>query len=331
MPCSASALTSSGVSSGQAAASPASARRTGATIRAGMFGVSTMKRTYYNQRLFLRRAIALSLCVVAGAAAALVLMPRIVRVSPDDTARLCTILDALHAPRTPPLVVFGDSTGLFGVDAQLLGGWNLCSPAQTIGEGFLLQQELPASVNVVVHLVSPSMIDRKDAVDRDHYNAMRLCGYAPRADTREAIARVFRFELDVRPLSDRLEGRRHVRAAIEGFARDVMRGNRRGGWLPEQRFADLAGTRFAMNASQVQMLRECASHARRHYVVVLAPIHPRLQASAACPSGLDCVDLTRLLNEQEFLDPMHANRDGARKLTAAIRDALTARRLLLKD
>ena len=296
-----------------------------------MFVVSTRKRTYYNQRLFLRRAIALSLCVVAGAAAALVLMPRIVRVSPDDTARLCTILDALHAPRTPPLVVFGDSAGMFGVDARLLGGSNLCSPAQTIGESFLLQQELPASVNVVVHLVTPTMLDRNDAVDPDHYNAMRLCGYTPRADTRAAIARVFRFDLDVRPLHDRLHGRRHVRAAIEGFARDVLRGNRRGGWLPEQRFADLANMSFTMNATQVQLLRECASHARRHYVVVLAPIHPRLRARVACPSGVDCVDLTRLLSESEFLDPMHANSAGARKLTAAIRDALAARRLLLKD
>jgi hypothetical protein len=281
--------------------------------------------------LFLRRAIALSLCVIAGAAVALVLMPRIVRVSPDDTARFCTILDVLHSPRTPPLIVFGDSAGLFGIDARLLGGWNLCSPAQTIGEGFLLQQELPASVNVVVHLVSPSMLDRNDAVDPDHYNALRLCGYTPRADARATIARVFRFELDVHRLEDRLKGRRHVRAAIEGFARDVLRGNRRGGWLPEQRFADLAGTSFTMSASQVQMLRECASHARRHYVVVLAPIHPRLHASIACPSGIDCVDLTRLLNDREFLDPIHANPDGARKLTAAIREALTARRLLLKE
>src|ERR1044071_7233798 len=105
-------------------------------MRAGMFGVSTRKRTYFNQHLFLRRAIALSLCVIAGAAVALVLMPRIVRVSPDDTARFCTILDVLHSPRTPPLIVFGDSAGLFGIDDRLLGGWNLCSPAQTIGEGF---------------------------------------------------------------------------------------------------------------------------------------------------------------------------------------------------
>lgn len=290
-----------------------------------------MKRTYYNQRLFLRRAIALSLCVVAGAAVALLLMPRIVRVSRDDTARVCTILDALHSPYTPPLVVFGDSAGLFGINAQHLGGANLCSPAQTIGEGFLLQQELPANVNVVVHLVTPSMLAGNDAVDLDHYNAMRLCGYTPRSEARAAIARVFRVELDVRPLGDRLQGRRHVRAAIEGFARDLLRGNRRGGWLPEQRFTDLAGTHFTMSASQVQMLRECAARLRQRYVVVLAPIHPRLHANVACPSGVDCVDLTRLLSEPEFLDPVHANRDGARKLTAAIRDALTARRLLLKD
>jgi len=64
---------------------------------------------------------------------------------------------------------------------------------------------------------------------------------------------------------------------------------------------------------------------------VLAPIHPRLHATVACPSGVDCVDLTRLLSEPEFLDPVHANPAGARKLTGAIRDALAARRLLLRE
>lgn len=67
----------------------------------------------------------------------------------------------------------------------------------------------------------------------------------------------------------------------------------------------------------------------RRFLVVLAPVHPRLQKNAVpCPKGLDCVDLTRLLGSSEFSDATHANAAGAARLTGAIRDALTARRLL---
>lgn len=262
--------------------------------------------------MFPRRALLLLPCVLGGAALALWLMPRIVRASRDDSARLCTILDDLHSRPAPPLVLFGDSVGMLGVDTRALGGWNLCSPAQTLGEGLLLQRELPRNVKVVVQLATSLQLASGITVDRDHANAMVMCGGKP-------------------SLADRLYARRHVRAAVEGIARDLLHPSG-GGWLPEQRFADLTGERLQPRDAQLRILTESAALAARsgrRYVVVLAPIHPRLNAAPIrCPQPLDCIDLTRLLEAGEFRDPTHATEAGAGKLTAAVRDALTARRLL---
>ncbi|HJQ40209.1 MAG TPA: hypothetical protein VKB93_23950 [Thermoanaerobaculia bacterium] len=260
--------------------------------------------------MFPRRALVLLLCVLGGAAVALLLMPRIVRSSRHDSSRLCAILDDLRSRPAPPLVLLGNSAGMLGVDARALGGWNLCSPAQTLGEGLLLQQKLPPTVKVVVQLATALQLSANITVESDHANALVMCGGKP-------------------SLADRFYARRHVRAAIEGFARPSG-----GGWLPEQRFVDLEDARLEMRAHQLRILRDAAALAareRRRYVVVLAPIHPRMKTGVIrCPEGLDCIDLTRLLTAGGFRDPTHPNDAGARKLTKAIRDALTARRLLLE-
>jgi len=257
------------------------------------------------------------LCILSGAAATLALMPSIVRVSRDDTSRLCAILDALHSRPAPHLVLFGNSVGMSGVDTRQLGGWNLCSPAQTLGESQRLQRELPKNVNVVVQLVTPLQLAADYGIEPDHENAIRLCS-------------------GTATFADRVYARRHVRAAIEGLARDLLRrersdlqdlyfsaSNRTGGWPAEERFAALARGRLPPREENVRRLRSA-----RRYVVVLAPIHPRLPIEVACPAGVDCVDLTRLLGEPEFQDPTHVTRAGASKLTRAIRDALAARGLL---
>lgn len=272
--------------------------------------------------MFPRRALLLPVCVVAGAAGALLLMPRAVRLLHDDTSRFCAILDTSRSSPPPRLAVYGNSVAMLGIDARLLGGWNFGSPAQTFAESLLLQQELPGDVRTVVQIVTPSQLTESIAVNSDHYNAMLMCGYRPRAASRAPIERVFGARLDVSPLAARVYARRHIRAALEGlFARN------RGGWLPEQQFEVVAKDAYPVNPAQVQML--LASNAGRRHVFVLAPIHPRLHpAPFRCPPELDCVDLRALLTEGEFADPTHPTPAGAVRLTRAIRDALTARRLL---
>ena len=274
----------------------------------------------------LRRTILLLAFTLTGAAGALLVMPRIVRWSRDDTSRICTILDACRSGNAPPAVVLGDSVGMFGVDARQLHAWNFCSPAQTLGESLLLQRELPPNVTTVVQIVTQPQLASDVDVKPDDSNAMQLCGPCP-------------------SLAARFDGRRHVRAGLEGLARDVLRRDPdrerlvrdlyfpapaapRGGRLPERRFAELADERYVVREKQLQFLRD-AARGRTHYLVVLAPIHPRLRRDPPrCPPALDCVDLTTLLSEREFQDPMHATRAGAMRLTAAIRGAMTARRLL---
>lgn len=295
-------------------------------MRSAIGRISTPTRTDYNRGLFPRRALLLTACALAGAAGALLLMPRAVRALHDDTRRFCAILNTSRSSPPPRVVVYGNSVALFGIDARLLGGWNFASPAQTLAEALLLQQELPREVPTVVQLVTPSQLTERIAVNSDHYNAMLLCGYRPRAESRVAIERVFGAKIDVHPLAARVYARRHIRAALEGHARDLLAG-KRGGWLPGQQFETFANDSYPVNPTQVQML--LASGARRRLVVVLAPVHPRLRpAPFRCPPELDCVDLRTLLAEGEFQDPTHATPAGAERLTHAIRDALTARGLL---
>jgi len=272
--------------------------------------------------LFPRRAVLLPVCVLAGAAGALLLLPRAVRVLHDDTSRFCAILDTSRSSRPPRVAIYGNSVAMLGIDARLLGGWNFASPAQTFAESLLLQQELPRGVQTVVQVVTPSQLTESIAVNGDHYNAMLMCGYRPRAEGRATIERVFGARLDVHPLAARVYARRHIRAALEGlFARN------RGGWLPARQFEVVAHDAYPVNPAQVQML--LASNADRRHVFVLAPIHPRLRpAPFRCPPALDCVDLRTLLAEEEFQDPTHPTPAGAVRLTRAIRAALTARRLL---
>jgi len=272
--------------------------------------------------LFPRRALLLLACILAGAAGALLLMPRAVRALHDDTSRFCAILETSRSSPPPRLAIYGNSVAMFGIDARLLGAWNFASPAQTFAEALLLQQELPKGVRTVVQIVTPSQLTERIAVNSDHYNGMLMCGYRPRAESLAAIERVFGARLDVHPLAARVYARRHIRAALEGlFARH------RGGWLPARQFETVANDSYPVNPAQVRMLLE--SSAGRRYVVVLAPIHPRLHPAAfACRPGLDCVDLRTLLTAGEFQDPTHPTPAGVVRLTRAIRDALTARGLL---
>jgi len=261
--------------------------------------------------------------VLAGAAGALLLMPRAVRALHDDTSRLCAILDTSRSSHPPRLAIYGNSVAMFGLDARVLGGWNFASPAQTFAEALLLQQELPRDVRTIVQVVTPWQLTEKIAVNSDHYNAMLMCGYRPRAESRAAVERIFGATLDVHPLAARVYARRHIRAALEGlFVR-----NRRGGWLPARQFEVVAADSWPVNPAQVQLL--LASNADRRHVFVLAPIHPRLHPEPfRCPPQLDCVDFRTLLAEGEFQDPTHPTPAGAVRLTRAVRDALAARGLL---
>jgi hypothetical protein len=291
-------------------------------MRSAIGTISTPTRTDYNRGLFPRRALLLLACALAGAAGALLLMPCAVRVLHDDTSRLCAILDTSRSAPPARLAIYGNSAAMMGIDARLLGGWNFASPAQTLAEALLLQQELPKEVRTVVQIVTPSQLTEAIAVNSDHYNAMLMCGYHPRPESRAAVQRIFGARLDVHPLAARVYARRHVRAALEGlFVRN------RGGWLPAHQFEIVANDSYPVNIAQVRML--IASNAGRRHVFVLAPIHPRLHpVPFLCPPELDCVDLRTLLAEDEFQDPTHPTPAGAVRLTRAIRDALAARRLL---
>ncbi len=290
-------------------------------------------------------ALLLGVAVVAAA------VPWIVRHSPVDASRLCTILDSCRSGHAPAVVVLGNSVAMFAIDAADLRGWNLASPAQTPTESLLLLQELPDEVRTVVQVLTPMQLADDAVLAPERYNAMVLCGFRPREETSQAVARAFgsptAAALDIHPLVARIAARQHMRPALETMLRDLARGgsaSRRrilrdlerpaapidGGWLPDRLFVAIGRRPVAVRASQRRIVAESLAASRqagRRHLLVLAPVHPEVRSRfepVVCPAQAECLDLSGLLGASEFLDPTHPTPSGARKVTASIAAALAA-------
>ena len=87
------------------------------------------------------------------------------------------------------------------------------------------------------------------------------------------------------------------------------------------------------NRALIRSAAEINARAGRRFVVVFAPLHPRMQrfygpkyladlqrlaTSSDLGPNTSVVDLTTLLSADQFVDRLHANADGASRLTDAI-------------
>jgi hypothetical protein len=142
------------------------------------------------------RPLLLLLALLIGVAFAWLTTPLLARRVPNDLSRIGVLLDALHDTRPgPEIVVLGDSEVMCGVDARalerLLPGaplaWNLASTGQTLAESFLLYQELPESVRIVVQKVSGEALRRPLRLEIQKYTLFHLHGYRPRPETRSVL------------------------------------------------------------------------------------------------------------------------------------------------
>lgn len=135
------------------------------------------------------RAALLIAAMSLGVAAALVSLPRIFPMIPNDLSRIGTVRRALRSGR-PQIVIFGDSRAEAAVDAaqlrrQLPGqplAYNLAWHAQDLGQSFLLYDELPRSTSVVVQVVSLEDLGSPGTSDPRVYRAMRAYGFHPRRE-----------------------------------------------------------------------------------------------------------------------------------------------------
>ncbi|HWW59863.1 MAG TPA: hypothetical protein VN181_00720 [Thermoanaerobaculia bacterium] len=264
------------------------------------------------------RTILLAAAILAGAALAWLSLPFVLRHAHDETARLDAILDACHSAK-PRIVILGNSTGMFGVDARQLTrslpshppAMNFCMPAQLLGEALLIERQLPPSTELVVQLVTFWQLEDAEVPNRLRTRERRDVRVALESNLRDLI----------RPDPDRNRG-------MHDLYFPAPRHPRESGYLPRQLLGDLEHRTapYLPRAEQVRVLRAIA--ANRRVLFVLAPVHPRVRAlrpdllprfrAAVASAGIDVLDLTELLDAQEFVDPTHATLAGAARMTDAI-------------
>jgi hypothetical protein len=172
--------------------------------------------------------------LLAGAALALVALPLMFEVIPNDLDRFRVILRAMRTMK-PDIIVLGDSRAASGIDARQLSNeiaghplaLNLSTHGTTLDHVLLLMQEVPESTRVVVLLVGR---DRFVATSLNQvpFNALYMYGYRPNGWTLSGIADAFGVEASRQMARPRLAqvaaSRWTVRQAADMMVYDAMRG-----------------------------------------------------------------------------------------------------------
>jgi hypothetical protein len=263
------------------------------------------------------RVAVLVLALLAGAGAALAGMPAAFARVHHDLGRTGVLLRALEETRPAPrLLVFGNSVAMCGVDAGALRrelgldgarAFNLSSTGQTLAEGFLYYQEIPAGTETLVYVLSPTQLEADVAFNAHVPNAFRMHGFRPSPETLATLEQAFSpaaaLALAAPEPSQRFEARWVLRQTIDVQVRRLVRSDldlERGATdlefpahyrtrIPAEKLA--GEIRKGLQArppgplrpspGHERLLREIAERARRdgrRLLLVLPPIHPRLLA-----------------------------------------------------
>ncbi len=254
------------------------------------------------------------------------------------------------------MVVFGDSRAEAGVDASRLSplAHNLSSHSQTLAQAYLFYQELPDSVRVIIQIVTPQQLGSPAAFDTHVYNAMYMYGYRPTEETKRTLTGAFGMvpDLAVSDTGQRLEARWPLRQVLESWLRHTVR---RDLMLTREQDDLFFPTAYTARISKlsfekgIQLLQDRPTPARiapqqrriltamavaaksssRRLLLVVAPVHPRSIGPSSAQfanevrrfaneNGVGSADATNLLDDGQFVDPLHANQRGAQKLTSFI-------------
>jgi len=304
--------------------------------------------------------------ILAGILIALFILPMTARVLLNDLARNRTILEALQNGR-PQIVIFGDSRAEAGIDTRQLSrelpgsplAYNLATHSQTVAQAFLLEQQLPSSVSIVVQFVTPENVGYVSPLDTNVFNSMYLYGYRPSERTTSTLARcfgpAFGNSLHRSDLRQRFDGRWVLRQAIDSAVRSRVRRDLAFAREQDDLFFPSAYTRRIgaetftleiakarqrgggrMTAPQRCVIDAMIEHAHAlHWrvVFVLTPMHPaarrpEIQKALAAEireRGGELLDLSNALDDADFVDPLHASARGAAKITSRLAAELVRR------
>ncbi len=327
----------------------------------------------FASRSFRRPALFLIVLVV-GAGIAHFAMPPLFRSIHTDVSRIAVILDAVHRSDPKPTgAVFGNSIVESGVDVSLLSQelpgnpliLNLASPDQSPAESYLLYQELPQSIRLIVQMLMPRALMTIPALSRNKFNAFYMYGYRPGERTRSTLRRLlgdeahttieasdatqrFRARWSIQQLLDIRPGRPNHAAGLDGWMRDAFFVQRFDERLPREHFESTLDLWVAVwTAPDVRalattrgLLAEESSVAAAkgwRFVVLVPPMHPRVRArippafhhefeavlaEARSSLGIQVVDASDLLAEEDFRDSIHLLARGSARLTAFLAEGI---------
>ena len=140
------------------------------------------------------------LLMLVGAALAHAAMPHIFHAMPLNNMRVEIVLDALHRrDLRPEIAIFGNSVTASAihdttVSSELPGRpliYNLATQAQSMGEAYLVYQDLPPSISLVVQQVSPWEFVEEEPFGKNKFNAYYSFGYRPTDHTISVLGAVF--------------------------------------------------------------------------------------------------------------------------------------------
>lgn len=234
--------------------------------------------------------------------------------------------------------------------------YNLAWHAQSLEHAFVLHDELPDSVNTVIVVVGLQDLAQATAVDSRIYRAMRAYGSTPSVKTLAVLERAFGRDVSqpwrMSAIAVRWDARWGVQRVFDTGLRYLARRDlmfereRRDLFFPTAYTTRLDATRFdrrfetgvtkvpgtAVSSGKALLLHELGSMSRRRairIVLVLPAVRPRGMlpdydrrvrdlVELGKAEGVEIVDLTRLLPDEDFVDDVHTTTAGARKFTAAI-------------
>ena len=259
---------------------------------------------------------------------------------------------------SPEILVFGDSKAMFGVNAKTISAnlkntplaFNLSSPAQSASEGSYFFSKLPTSTKHIIHCIDFSEFSYGVlSLEKPVALSMRFYGFEVDSLMKEYIDTlnpVF-FESNLKIL---YEARNMLRTALHNEIRKVMDNEP----LNENVFHDLYfphtyvlnrhpnypnyPVEFDYNKMEISnekinfilKIDKFLQQRNIKYHLIIMPINPDLyqlnnevhnsnitKIKELIPK-VDVVDLTGFLNNIDFYDGYHPNKNGAEKLSKEI-------------
>lgn len=285
-------------------------------------------------------------------------------VFPSTDQRYMTLMDVLDNT-DQNVLIFGDSRGVMGVDADIIkkdlhlseNVYNLSTFSQDIYLSSYFYGSIEDNTKLVIQCTSPAFFDKPEEHKISETKAipMFLSGYRIDEDSKKLIGDCNDF-LEQPELESYFESREYFRNYITSTIRPIFDNevyNEEA--VLDTHFPHIYTSEKSPNypvqktgcdkydgdkrpTPQLDFLKKTGEYFKKmdvEYVLVLMPINPddckehtreslELAQMITKETGIKVINLTDLLNTQHFYDAVHANREGAKIISAQIAKSLAS-------